>query len=121
MNTRYCTIEELVTLLRVPQSWLYEQARQRRIPHLKPGKRLLFVEAEVVAWFEETYRRAPLEVRSPSSLRPRRRTPARQPRAPNTALGSRRSAKPSVARVSANGPTVIASRLPEQRPGEGQR
>jgi len=47
------TVEELATLLKVPRSWVYEHTRKRgaeRLPHIKLGKYVRFVESEVRAF-----------------------------------------------------------------------
>jgi len=45
-ESSFLTVPEVSSLLRVPKSWLYEQTRQRTIPHLKPGKRRTFQNAQ---------------------------------------------------------------------------
>jgi excisionase family DNA binding protein len=44
------TVDEIAALLRVPKSWIYCHTRKRgieRLPHIKVGKYLRFVESEV--------------------------------------------------------------------------
>ena len=36
------TLDEVVTWLRVPRSWVYERTRKGQIPHVKLGKYLRF-------------------------------------------------------------------------------
>jgi excisionase family DNA binding protein len=43
---------EAAELLSVPTSWVYEAARERRIPHLKLGKHLRFRRTDLAAWVE---------------------------------------------------------------------
>ena len=49
----------LAATTRVPASWWESQARERRIPHLKYGRRVRFVLEEVLN--SEAYRRRALE------------------------------------------------------------
>jgi excisionase family DNA binding protein len=52
--TQIMTVEDAATMLRVPNSWIYERARRRgieRIPHKKLGKYLRFQENELRNWF----------------------------------------------------------------------
>jgi excisionase family DNA binding protein len=43
---------EASELLSVPISWVYEAARTRRLPHLKVGKHLRFLRADLDSWVE---------------------------------------------------------------------
>jgi hypothetical protein len=46
-------VAETARVLHVPISWVYERTRRRgqdRIPHIKLGKYLRFVRAEVLTW-----------------------------------------------------------------------
>ena len=50
------SVEELAELLQVPVSWVYEHTRHRRadrIPSLRLGKYLRFVETDIAAWLIE--------------------------------------------------------------------
>lgn len=71
-NSPFLTLPEVCELLRVPASWVYVQVRQGRMPHLKPGKRLLFVREDVLAWFRREFER-PASAPSRTRLRPRGR------------------------------------------------
>jgi excisionase family DNA binding protein len=44
------TAEEVAALLRVPRSTVYELMRTRRLPHIKVGRRTLFVRVDLDAW-----------------------------------------------------------------------
>jgi excisionase family DNA binding protein len=44
------TADEAAALLRVRRSTVYELARNRRLPHVKVGRRLLFVRSDLAAW-----------------------------------------------------------------------
>lgn len=44
------TAEEVASLLRVPRSAVYELTRTRRLPHIKVGRRTLFVRVDLDAW-----------------------------------------------------------------------
>ena len=44
------TADEVAALLRVPRSTIYELTRTRRLPHIKVGRRTLFVRVDLDAW-----------------------------------------------------------------------
>ena len=44
------TADEVAALLRVPRSTVYELTRARRLPHVKVGRRTLFVRADLETW-----------------------------------------------------------------------
>jgi excisionase family DNA binding protein len=44
------TADEVAALLRVPRSTVYELTRTRRLPHVKVGRRTLFVRVDLDAW-----------------------------------------------------------------------
>ncbi len=44
------TADEAAELLRVRRSTVYELARNRRLPHVKVGRRVLFVRSDLAAW-----------------------------------------------------------------------
>jgi excisionase family DNA binding protein len=44
------TADEVAALLRVPRSTVYELTRTRRLPHVKLGRRTLFVRVDLDAW-----------------------------------------------------------------------
>lgn len=49
------TVGEIAALLKVPKSWIYDHTRKRgieRLPHIKVGKYLRFVESEVRAFLK---------------------------------------------------------------------
>jgi excisionase family DNA binding protein len=47
------TADEVAALLRVPRSTVYELTRTRRLPHVKVGRRTLFVRGDLDAWVIE--------------------------------------------------------------------
>ena len=47
------TADEVAALLRVPRSTVYELTRTRRLPHIKVGRRTLFVRGDLDAWVIE--------------------------------------------------------------------
>jgi excisionase family DNA binding protein len=47
---RLLTAHEVAELLGVKASWVYEQARARRIPHLRLGRYPRFSLSSIVAW-----------------------------------------------------------------------
>jgi excisionase family DNA binding protein len=44
------TADEVAALLRVPRPTIYELTRTRRLPHIKVGRRTLFVRLDLDAW-----------------------------------------------------------------------
>jgi excisionase family DNA binding protein len=44
------TADEVAALLRVPRSTVYELTRTCRLPHIKVGRRTLFVRMDLDAW-----------------------------------------------------------------------
>ena len=44
------TADEVAALLRVPRSTVSELTRTRRLPHIKVGRRTLFVRVDLDAW-----------------------------------------------------------------------
>lgn len=48
------TADEVAALLRVPRSTVYELTRTRRLPHVKVGRRTLFVRADLETWVVES-------------------------------------------------------------------
>ena len=44
------TADDVASLLRVPRSTVYELTRSRRLPHVKVGRRTLFVRSDLDAW-----------------------------------------------------------------------
>jgi excisionase family DNA binding protein len=47
---RFLTVQEAAELLRLAPKSLYSLVSQRRIPYRKAGRRLLFLESEILAW-----------------------------------------------------------------------
>ncbi len=52
MGSRLLTAAEVAALLSVPRSWVYEQAREGRIPVVTLGRYRRFREEAIVAWVE---------------------------------------------------------------------
>ena len=103
VSSPFVTVRETASLLRVPLSWVYERTRQPDgIPCYRAGKALVFDREEVLRWFRETCRHRLL----PGDRR-------RRKRAPNTRPEGLRAKKAAPTRLSANGPTAVAIRLPE--------
>jgi len=44
------TADDAAELLRVRRSTVYELARSRRLPHIRVGRRILFVRSDLAAW-----------------------------------------------------------------------
>ena len=47
------TADDAAALLRVRRSTVYELARTRRLPHVRVGRRILFVRSDLAAWVVE--------------------------------------------------------------------
>ena len=54
---RFMNVEQAAQLLNLSPKTLYGLVSQRRIPYRKAGRRLLFLEAELIAWTEPPTRR----------------------------------------------------------------
>lgn len=52
-EARLLTPQRTAEYLGVRPSWVYEQARARRLPHLKLGKHLRFLQDDLDAWIAE--------------------------------------------------------------------
>ena len=50
MQPRFMTVREAAELLRLAPKSLYSLVSQRRIPFRKAGRRLLFLESELIEW-----------------------------------------------------------------------
>ena len=59
------TLDEVVTWLRVPRSWVYERTRKGQIPHVKLGKYLRFSRQVLAEWLAAQSRLGPSSVGSP--------------------------------------------------------
>ena len=44
------TADDAAALLRVRRSTVYELARTRRLPHVRVGRRILFVRSDLAGW-----------------------------------------------------------------------
>ncbi len=49
-KSRFLTVHEAADLLRLAPKSLYSLVSQRRVPFRKAGRRLLFLESELVEW-----------------------------------------------------------------------
>ena len=47
---RFITVSEAAELLRLAPKSIYSLVSQRRIPYRKAGRRLLFLESELILW-----------------------------------------------------------------------
>lgn len=56
-KARFLTVHEAAELLRLAPKSLYSLVSQRRIPHRKAGRRLLFLESEIIEWTRPKPRR----------------------------------------------------------------
>jgi excisionase family DNA binding protein len=59
------TLDEVVTWLRVPRSWVYERTRKGQIPHVKLGKYLRFPRQALAEWLGAQNREGPSSAGSP--------------------------------------------------------
>jgi len=50
IKSRFLTVHEAAELLRLAPKSLYSLVSQRRVPFRKAGRRLLFLESEIVEW-----------------------------------------------------------------------
>jgi excisionase family DNA binding protein len=59
------TLDEVVTWLRVPRSWVYERTRKGQIPHVRLGKYLRFPRQALAEWLGAQHREGPSSAGSP--------------------------------------------------------
>jgi excisionase family DNA binding protein len=52
VSDRLLVAAEVADLLQVPESWVRQEARVNRIPHLRLGRYVRFDEEAVLAWLE---------------------------------------------------------------------
>jgi excisionase family DNA binding protein len=57
IRARFMTVSEAAELLRLAPKSLYSLASQRRVPFRKAGRRLLFLESELIEWTRPTERK----------------------------------------------------------------
>ena len=50
IQARFMTVREAAELLRLAPKTLYSLVSQRRIPYRKAGRRLLFLESDLISW-----------------------------------------------------------------------
>jgi excisionase family DNA binding protein len=56
-KVRFMTVRETAELLRLAPKSLYSLVSQRRIPFRKAGRRLLFLESELIEWTQPPERK----------------------------------------------------------------
>ena len=56
-NQRFLNVREAADFLRLAPKTLCGLVSQRRIPYRKAGRRLIFLDADLLAWTEPSYRR----------------------------------------------------------------
>jgi len=49
------TIDELSEKLKIPKKTLYKWTKEKRIPCVKLGKHLRFIESDINQWLKESY------------------------------------------------------------------
>lgn len=57
IQSRFMTVTEAAELLRLAPKSLYSLVSQRRIPFRKAGRRLLFLESELIEWTQPAERK----------------------------------------------------------------
>ena len=57
IQPRFMTVHEAAQLLRLAPKSLYSLVSQRRIPYRKAGRRLLFLESELISWTQPRERK----------------------------------------------------------------
>ena len=65
------TPDDVADLLKVNKSWVYEAAREGRIPHVRLGRYVRFEEAEIEEWLKTL--RTEARAYTARSVRPRPR------------------------------------------------
>jgi len=63
IKPRFMTVREAAEFLRLAPKSLYSLVSQRRIPYRKAGRRLLFLESELIEWIRPTERKRRLLLR----------------------------------------------------------
>jgi excisionase family DNA binding protein len=53
---KFLSVQEAADFLRISRRTLYGFVSQRRIPHRKAGRRLLFLESELIEWTKPSSR-----------------------------------------------------------------
>jgi excisionase family DNA binding protein len=56
-SPRFMNVQEAADFLRLAPKTLYGLVSQRRIPHRKAGRRLLFLEADLLTWTQPQIKR----------------------------------------------------------------
>jgi len=52
MDQRILTVKEAATILRVSQSKLYQMAKEKKVPHLLLGGRIVIPEKQLKEWID---------------------------------------------------------------------
>lgn len=52
MNERILTVKEAATILRISPSKLYQLIREKRVPHVLLGGRVVIPEKQLFAWLD---------------------------------------------------------------------
>lgn len=65
-NKTPLTIDEAAEFLKVSKSFLYKLTSNGTIKHYKPGRRIVFLESDLLSFIEESkvHRRSPDEIKS---------------------------------------------------------
>lgn len=81
---RWLTAEEVAGIIGMSPSWVYAEARARRIPCQRPGRKVLFTRAQVEAITTLLEQRVADEPANVTGLSPRSRRRRRAERLPAT-------------------------------------
>ena len=57
LHARFMNVEEAAEFLRLAPKTLYGLVSQRRVPYRKAGRRLLFLEGDLLAWTQPQAKR----------------------------------------------------------------
>jgi excisionase family DNA binding protein len=72
VTDRLLTAQEVADYLTVPETWVRNETRADRIPHVKLGKYRRYRVEEVLAWLEEAEQRGGRRRVTPATNRARR-------------------------------------------------
>ena len=62
MNKELLSFKEACDYLKMPTDSLYKLTANKKVPHYKPGKRILFDKSQLDRWLEDHYVRSEKEI-----------------------------------------------------------
>jgi len=62
MNKELLSFKDACNYLKMPTDSLYKLTANKKIPHYKPGKRILFDKSQLDRWLEDHYVRSEKEI-----------------------------------------------------------